>query len=496
MIAAGKTYEVLRTLARGGMGEVILAREQAGDLYERLVVLKTVLPHLAEDDAFVRAFLDEARIACQLQHPNIVLIFDVASLEGAPCIVMEWLRGRDLARIHRSLSSAGRPMPTEVAASIVLGAASALEHAHRATDFRGNPLEVVHRDVSPQNIVLTYAGAVKLIDFGIALSLHRSSKTATGVLKGKIGYMAPEQLSGHGADARSDLWALGVVAWECLTGRRLFASRREPDAAAKVLEGQIPPPSLARPEVDAELDAIVLGLLERDPASRIQTGGELVRRLTEWSRSHPLPAQPELAAWLAELLPEGDEGTDPGAGAGPTTTLRLLPLDGPDATLPLGGADGDEAGPDAPTELLTREHATRELGTRVAPTRVVHGSRARPAWLLPAAVAAIVGLAAMGALGAWLARRVTAGAEATPSAAATSPPAEAAEPAAGAPRPEAREEPASPVPVEPPEVERQPEAPSPRRTRPRRRRVAPRMERAPGGGLAEGIDSVYDLDRE
>ena len=300
-------YEVIDTLARGGMAEVFLGRQRVGDYFDRLVVMKATLPHLKEDDAFVQSFLDEARLAAQLQHPNIVQIFDVARLDGSPCIVMEWLRGRDLRHLLSRLGKEGRSIALDVGVAIVVGAASALAHAHEATDARGQRLGIVHRDVTPHNIFLTRDGVVKLIDFGIAKSAQQLATTQAGVIKGKIGYLSPEHLRGENIDARADLWSLGVVAWEVFTGRRLFRAASQMDAMDIVLERPIPSTRDYRPEVDEELDGIVASLLSRDRDQRAPSASHLLRQLTAWGRTHSIASAQELAAWLEEIVPASED---------------------------------------------------------------------------------------------------------------------------------------------------------------------------------------------
>lgn len=401
-----KSYEVLETLARGGMGEVSVARERAGDVFERLVVLKTVLPDRAGDHELASALLDEARVLAQLQHPNIAQIHDVAFLDRSLCIVMEWLRGHTLSEIARALSRRKTWMSVETAVAILIGAASGLEYAHTATDSRGRALGVVHRDVSPQNVFLTRDGTVKLIDFGIALSSQRrEASTVHGVVKGKIRYMAPEQLRGLGADARSDVWALGVVAWELLTGHRLFP----PDDAAydAILEGPIAPPSHRGAQTDPELDAIVMVMLERDPRRRTQSCGELRRALLAWSRTRRIPTSHELAAWFAEVFPIGEDA-EPGRDARPTATVCLVsaqpepPLGGGTATIEpprppaVPAVSGTRELPRAPdpetTAIITAPRRSPELAPRA------QRSPRRTAFAVGGVTSVLVGIAVAVAL--------------------------------------------------------------------------------------------------
>lgn len=445
-----KTYQVVQSLARGGMGEVLLAREQAGDVYERHVVLKVVLPHLAQDASFVAAFLDEARLASRLAHPNIVQILDIAQVEERPCLVMEWLRGCDLARLQTELGRLGRAMEPEVLVAILLGAAAGLGHAHRATDLSGRALGIVHRDVSPQNIVVTIDGVVKLVDFGIALSRDRATHTAEGTLKGKIAYMAPEALRGRPVDARADLWALGVVAWQCLTGKRLFDPRRNVDLIGAVLETEIASPSIRRPDLDPELEAIVMGLLRRDPIQRTASAEQLEQELVAWAGKRSLPTASELGAWVRDLRP--DDRETPAVAAGRTAVVEPLSV----VTSPTGRvghtatigtpAVASPAHPAAPMPLdePLEDVALHETSPSEAPTAMVD-DRAAPdrrrlaAWL---AFAALLAAVALGVTGVVLGRG-----EPSPEVSIPVPPA-----AAPAPEevPPAARPPAPPLPLPPP----------------------------------------------
>jgi len=304
---SGKTYDTVATLARGGMGEVLVAREHVSDVYERLVVLKTPLEHLCEDESFLDAFLDEARLGAQLRHPNIVQIHDVVELSGHPCIVMELLRGSDLRHISARLSVRSEAVPVDVTVTILMGVASALEYAHGAKDVAGRSLGVIHRDVSPHNVFVTRDGVVKLLDFGIARSTNRLTRTATGVIKGKLGYMAPELVLGRGMDHRGDLWALGVVAWETLTGRRLFPVDDRLGLVDAVMKTAIAPPSAVRSSVPPELDDIVMPMLLRDPDRRVQSAGAVLTALDGWARTHRAPGPRELAEWLDGVVPSSED---------------------------------------------------------------------------------------------------------------------------------------------------------------------------------------------
>jgi len=214
-------YRIVRSLACGGMAEVSLALTSGPQGFEKLVVLKKILPHLAAKPRYVRLFLDEAKLAASLDHPNIAQVHAIGQVDGAYCIAMEYVHGSDLKRVVARVAASGRPFPIDQAVRIVREVAAALHHAHERCGPDGTPLRIVHRDVSPSNIQISYDGAVKLIDFGVAKSEVSSIRTQTGTLKGKAGYMAPEQVQCGPVDRRTDVYALGIVLWELLSGRQL-----------------------------------------------------------------------------------------------------------------------------------------------------------------------------------------------------------------------------------------------------------------------------------
>lgn len=272
-------YRLIRRIAVGGMAQIWLAVQRGPHGFEKTAVLKVILPELCTNDEFVQMFLDEARLAAGLDHSNVVRIYDFGEVNGQYYLAMEHLPGEDLASIMQSSKRAERLVPIATACDIIVGAATGLHFAHELTDASGKALNVVHRDVSPSNIIVTYHGTVKLVDFGIARAESNITKTAAGTLKGKVAYVSPEQAAGDVLDRRSDVFALGTVLYELVTLQRPF--KRESDLATlkAVVSAQIPVPSSIRPQVPPALDAIILKAMERDLDARYQSAAELADAL-------------------------------------------------------------------------------------------------------------------------------------------------------------------------------------------------------------------------
>lgn len=275
-------YQLLSRLAVGGMAEVYLARQGEISGFKTLVVVKKVLPHLAVKPDFIAMFLDEARIASMLDHPNVVHISEVGRAGEEYFLAMELVQGKPLAALLQHGEKTKTPLPHSLAALVVAYAAAGLHHAHQLTDAAGNLLGLVHRDVSPQNIMISFEGSVKVIDFGIARALGRLGDTNSGSLKGKLGYMAPEQARGEAVDRRADIFSLGVVLWECVAARRLFLRENELATLRAVVYEPIPSPSKYA-KVDATLEAIIMCALDRNPEERFQTAEEMRVALDKWN---------------------------------------------------------------------------------------------------------------------------------------------------------------------------------------------------------------------
>lgn len=275
-------YEIVEPLATGGMATVYLARLSGPGGFTKLFALKTIHPHLIAEDGFIEMFLDEARIASRIAHPNVCQIIDFGVGTGSYFIAMELLLGENLAKLQPELKSASSgERHVELVARIVADAAEGLHAAHEVTDDDGKLLHVVHRDISQSNLLVTFDGVVKVVDFGIASAADQLHLTRTGTLKGKFAYMAPEQLEQERVDRRADIWSLGVVLWELLAGRRLFKRPRQVDSMRAVLDAPIPLASAVNPDVPPEMDAILARALDRTPEARYPTALELARALDE-----------------------------------------------------------------------------------------------------------------------------------------------------------------------------------------------------------------------
>lgn len=303
MPAAFGRYELLQLLAVGGMAEVYLARSRTGGI-DRRCVIKRVLPRYSTSRAFVSMFIDEARITIGLDHPHIVRLFDFGQVDGAYYMALEYVEGCDLVDVLRARKAAGEGIPPDMAAFIAAAALRGLHHAHGLTDHHGRALGIVHRDVSPQNIFLGWDGAVKLGDFGIADARNKLSRTLHGTVKGKLGYMSPEQARGAVLDGRSDVWGMGVVLWEMLVGGRLFAGDGPADTLSRVVEAPIVAPSQLRETVPASLDIIALRALSRDVEQRYPSAAAMADDLENWLETWLAPhhtTRAHLAAFLASL---------------------------------------------------------------------------------------------------------------------------------------------------------------------------------------------------
>ncbi len=299
-------YEILERIASGGMAELYKARLSGVEGFQKIVAIKKILPHLADNEEFIAMFADEAKLAAQLNHPNIVHIFDLGKIEGGGYfIAMEFVDGRDLRGLLHAAAEVGSPLPIPLAVYIASKVAAALDYAHRRRDPEGREMTIVHRDVSPQNILISYEGDIKLCDFGIAKAASKASQTQSGALKGKVQYMSPEQAWGKPIDRRSDLFSLGAVLFEMLTDQKLFRGDSDLTVLEKVRAADVAAPSSISPEVSHSLDAIVLKALARDPEERYPNASDMLRDLEAVLYAYtPAPGSADLAIFLHRLQAE------------------------------------------------------------------------------------------------------------------------------------------------------------------------------------------------
>jgi serine/threonine protein kinase len=274
-------YKVLERIAAGGMAEVFRAESAGLEGFKKLVAIKRVLPHLSEKKQFIGMFLDEARVGAHLSHSNCVQVFDIGVGDNTYFIVMEFVDGSDLKGVIEHRKTIGHPVPVEEATLITVRICEGLAYAHELTDARGQSLHIVHRDMSPPNVLLTRHGEVKIVDFGLAKANSQLEKSEPGIIKGKFSYLSPEAAQGLPVDARTDVFAVGIILWEMLAGRRLFLGESDLETVRLVQRAEIPSLRQINPKVPAELEKVLAKGLAGDPAKRYQTAREFGRDLNQ-----------------------------------------------------------------------------------------------------------------------------------------------------------------------------------------------------------------------
>jgi len=414
-------YEIIKRLATGGMAEIFLARVSGLPGFQKMVVIKRILPQLATKTDFVEMFLDEARIAATLQHPNVVQMYDVGVVDGNYFIAMEYLHGEDVRSLSRALHRQDKKLPIEHALNIVIGVSSGLHYAHEKVGFDGKPLEIVHRDVTPQNIIVTYDGAVKLLDFGIAKASNRFGETRFGTLKGKVPYMSPEQCRGEPLDRRSDIFSLGIMLYELTLGKRLYQGKSDFEVLKQIVEGTVTPPSELDKEYNKPLEEIVMRALEKEKDKRYQTARDIQADLESLVRAVRLHVSPiALTRFMEETFGNKIEAWREAQAKGVTLGEHLEKLPVP-AENALADDDLEEIGETQAREAeriaaeraafrqkiegrSTGEHdvvpanldaVTRALGGPAPHEAEVPELKRKPPWLVlgTAAIVAVVGVA-------------------------------------------------------------------------------------------------------
>jgi serine/threonine protein kinase len=338
-------YLLERRIAVGGMAEIYLAKSLGAEGFQRDVVIKLILASYSEDEAFVTMFIDEARIAARLHHANIIQIHDFDKFDDSYYIAMEYVEGRDLRKVMDRSVRAGRRMPVLQAVQIAAEISAGLKYAHTRKDEAGRPLDIIHRDVSPHNVLLSFGGDVKITDFGIAKAAARSTKTRAGTVKGKCSYMSPEQARGKPLDGRSDLFAVCAILWELLTGRKAFDGDTDFGILSNVLSAAVPPPSQFNPDVPPELDAIVLKGLRKDREERFLDMAALEKELRAFafrkaSGLEELSVVPFLQELFADDI-DSEASARSGAAAEPPAPARASREASSPGTLVLPESEAD-----------------------------------------------------------------------------------------------------------------------------------------------------------
>lgn len=296
-------YTLVDRIAVGGMAEIFLARQAGLEGFEKTIVIKRIRPHLSKQPNFVKMFLNEAKLAAQLNHPNIVQIYDLGKIGESYFIAMEYIFGRDMRRIIPKADALGIPFPMVYALKIASSVCEGLYYAHQRADMYGQPLHIVHRDVTPENIFVSFDGTVKVLDFGIAKAANQIEQTRAGEIKGKLSYMSPEQCMGKQLDNRSDIFSLGTVLYEWLTGFKLFTGDSEVAILKSITEGKIYAPSYFKADIPEAVEAILMKALEKDRDRRYQTAWEMQYDLDQFLSQYEFtPSNIHLSNFLKQLF--------------------------------------------------------------------------------------------------------------------------------------------------------------------------------------------------
>ncbi len=365
-------YVLLDRIAVGGMAEIFLARQEGLEGFEKTIVIKRIRPHLSNQKSFVKMFLNEAKLAAQLNHPNIVQIYDLGKIGESYFIAMEYIFGRDMRRIIPKAEGMGIPFPMVYALKIASSVCEGLYYAHQRTDMYGNELHIVHRDVTPENIFVSFDGTVKILDFGIAKAANQIEQTRAGEIKGKLSYMSPEQCMGKVLDHRSDLFSLGVVLYEWITGFKLFTGESEVAILKTITEGKIYPPSYFKADVPDAVEHILMKALEKDREKRYQSAWDMQYDLDQFLSQYEFtPSNIHLANFLKQLF--SDELDDErkrllsGGMAIPSESLELDVIEESDAEIepiPLRPRERrGESGPTSPGQARVRQNGAGRVLT-------------------------------------------------------------------------------------------------------------------------------------
>lgn len=337
-------YFLLEKIAQGGMAEIFKGLTYDFSGLKKFIVIKRILPHIAAHEEFIRMLVDEAKIAVRMSHGNIAQTYDLGKVAEDYFIVMEYVEGRTLSQLYKKSVADHRPIPIPVALYLIREICNGLDYIHRRSDEMGRHLGVVHCDISPQNVIVSEAGVVKIVDFGVAKAAFQLSERERGVLKGKFAYMSPEQTEGIAVDARSDIFSTGVVLWEILTGRRLFKKKSNRETIESVNKMTVYPPSAYRNEIPSELDEIVMQALERDPQKRFASAADFALALTKFNLKHFPEFRPiHLGEYLQECFQQEESDLDPLLEKTHHEEITLLePLSGEERRLGLNQAASED----------------------------------------------------------------------------------------------------------------------------------------------------------
>lgn len=352
-------YTLIDRIAVGGMAEIFLARQAGLEGFEKTIVLKRIRPHLSSQPSFVKMFLNEAKLAAQLNHPNIVQIYDLGKIGETYFIAMEYIFGRDMRRVIPKADSMGIPFPLVYALKIASSVCEGLYYAHQRGDIYGNPLNIVHRDVTPENIFVSFDGTVKILDFGIAKAANQLEQTRAGEIKGKLSYMSPEQVVGKQLDGRSDIFSLGTVVYEWITGFKLFTGDNEVAVLKSISSGKIYAPSYFKSDVPEAVERILMKALEKDREKRYQSAWEMQYDIDQFLSQYEFtPSNIHLSNFLKQLF--SDELDE---------ERRRLLADG----APLGEEDVDFEEEDAAEEDADSDDSERTVLADASGVREIGG---------------------------------------------------------------------------------------------------------------------------
>jgi serine/threonine-protein kinase len=355
-------YKLLERIAVGGMAEVFLAVRPGLEGFEKTLAIKRIRPHLSSEESFVKMFLNEAKLAAQLQHPNIVQIYDLGKINSSFYIAMEYISGRDMSRVVPKAEKNGIQFPMEYGMAIAERVLDGLAYAHTKTDDFGGPLHVVHRDITPENIMVAWNGNVKILDFGIAKATTQTDQTKAGEIKGKLSYMSPEQGMGKVLDERSDIFTLGVVLYEWLTGYKLFTGENEMAILKSIIDGRIYPPSYFRDDIPEPVEDILMRALQKDRDQRYQSASEMQFDIQQWLHAADfVPTSTHLANFMKQIFADEIEEERAALAAAARERSRKTPPPVP----------GDTGSHDAQSVMVGEAVGKAKDGANGAPELVV-----------------------------------------------------------------------------------------------------------------------------